>query len=41
MAEDLYVCDARRWCRLVVLVGGYVQCGDRSVTDVNFVNENE
>ena len=59
MAEDLYGCEDRGWCCLVVLVGGYllvyfflwfdlnnmenkgVQCGDRSVPDVNFVNENE
>jgi hypothetical protein len=31
MVEDLYVREDRRW----------VQCGDRSVPDVNFVNENE
>ena len=24
MAEDLYVREGRRWCRLVVLVGGYL-----------------
>ena len=24
MAEDLYVREDRRWCRLVVLVGGYL-----------------
>ena len=24
MAEDLYVCEDRGWCCLVVLVGGYL-----------------